>query len=65
MTGYTSTPGYCPGPSSEECCTPPPGCVVGGVTGMCISTSLCSTLSGHTSTPGYCPGPSTEECCTP
>jgi hypothetical protein len=22
MTGYVSTPGLCPGPASEECCTP-------------------------------------------
>jgi hypothetical protein len=22
MPGYVSTPGYCPGPASEECCTP-------------------------------------------
>jgi hypothetical protein len=61
MPGYTSTPGYCPGPASEECCTPPPSCVVNGVQGVCINTSLCT----GTSTPGYCPGPASEECCTP
>jgi GH25 family lysozyme M1 (1,4-beta-N-acetylmuramidase) len=65
MTGYTSTPGYCPGPATEECCTPPPSCNVGGVAGVCIQTSLCATLPGHKSTPGYCPGPASEECCTP
>jgi hypothetical protein len=61
MTGYTSTPGYCPGPASEECCTPPPSCSVGGVSGICIDVSLCT----GTSTPGLCPGPASEECCTP
>ena len=61
MTGYTSTPGYCPGAASEECCTPPPSCVVNGVHGVCIDTSLCK----GTSTPGYCPGSASEECCTP
>jgi hypothetical protein len=63
-TGYTSTPGYCPGSASEECCTPPPSCTVNGVSGICIDTSLCATLPGGTSTPGYCPGSASEECCT-
>jgi Phage tail lysozyme len=63
-TGYTSTPGYCPGGSSEECCTPPPSCTVNGVSGICIDTSLCATLPGGTSTPGHCPGSASEECCT-
>lgn len=63
--GYTSTPGYCPGPAAEECCTPPPSCEVAGVAGICIETSVCAKLAGHHSTPGYCPGPAAEECCTP
>ncbi|HVY47456.1 MAG TPA: hypothetical protein VHB21_16320 [Minicystis sp.] len=70
--GHHATPGYCPGPDSEECCTPnaaspppPPSCDVGGVSGQCISTSACAAKSGHHSTPGYCPGPDSEECCTP
>ncbi len=65
MTGYTSTPGYCPGAADVECCTPPPACDVAGVAGVCIQTTACATLPGHTSTPGYCPGSATEECCTP
>ncbi len=63
MTGYTSTPGYCPGAADVECCTPPPSCSVNGVSGVCIDTSVCAS-NGGTSTPGYCPGSASEECCT-
>ena len=66
MAGYVSTPGYCPGSASEECCTPPaaaPSCTVNGVDGSCIQTSACAAM-GYVSTPGYCPGSSSEECCT-
>jgi hypothetical protein len=72
MAGYVSTPGYCPGPASEECCTPtnvppppPPTCQVNGVNGTCIDVSVCAGMAGYQSTPGYCPGPNSEECCTP
>jgi hypothetical protein len=65
MAGYTSTPGYCPGASNIECCTPPPSCKVGTTEGVCIETSVCATLAGHKSTPGYCAGPADVECCTP
>jgi hypothetical protein len=70
--GHHSTPGYCPGPASEECCTPnsspppsAPACEVDGESGTCISTTSCAAKGGHHSTPGYCPGPASEECCTP
>jgi hypothetical protein len=71
MPGYVSTPGYCPGPSSEECCTAvmgapaaPPSCNVNGVDGTCIDVGACAQMPGYVSTPGYCPGPASEECCT-
>jgi hypothetical protein len=64
MPGYESTAGHCPGPASEQCCTPPPACHVGGVGGSCIEVSLCASL-GKTSTPGHCGGPANIECCTP
>ena len=64
MAGHVSTPGFCPGPASEECCTKPKSCDVGGKAGMCVETSVCAGLHRH-STPGYCPGPANEECCTP
>jgi hypothetical protein len=63
MLGYSSTAGKCPGPASEECCTPPPSCAANGVAGVCISTSKCAAV-GYVSTPGLCPGPASEECCT-
>jgi hypothetical protein len=63
MTGYTSTPGYCPGAANIECCTPPPSCNADGVSGVCIDTSVCAAAGG-TSTPGLCPGAASEECCT-
>ncbi len=62
--GHVSTPGFCPGPASEECCTKPQSCHVGSKDGMCVETSVCAGLHRH-STPGYCPGPANEECCTP
>lgn len=75
MSGYVSTPGYCPGPASEECCTatsappppppPAPSCNVGGVDGTCIDAGICAGMQGYVSTPGLCPGPASEECCTP
>jgi lysozyme len=40
MPGYVSTPGFCPGPASEECCTP---------TGGGSSSSSASTSSGSSS----------------
>jgi hypothetical protein len=63
MSGYTSTPGYCPGAANIECCTPPPSCDVNGMSGTCIETSACAAMGG-TSTPGYCPGAADIECCT-
>ena len=51
--------------SSSSSGTPPPSCVVGGVNGTCIDTSICATMAGYVATPGYCPGPATEQCCTP
>jgi hypothetical protein len=64
MAGHVSTPGFCPGPASEECCTQPPTCHANGKAGMCIETSVCASLGRH-STAGLCPGPANEECCTP
>ena len=64
MSGHVSTPGFCPGPASEECCTKPPTCSAHGVSGMCVETSVCAGLGRH-STAGLCPGPANEECCTP
>lgn len=34
-----------------------------GVTGECISVSVCAAMTAYSSTPGLCPGPSTNECC--
>jgi hypothetical protein len=65
MAGHVSTPGFCPGPASIECCTEPVGCKVGSVAGICIETSVCATMTGHHATPGHCPGPASEQCCTP
>jgi hypothetical protein len=65
MAGHVSTPGFCPGPASIECCTEPVGCNVAGVAGICIETSVCATMTGHHATPGHCPGPASEQCCTP
>jgi hypothetical protein len=62
--GHVSTPGFCPGSASIECCTAPPKCSVKGVAGLCMETSVCASLPGHHSTPGLCPGPANEECCT-
>jgi lysozyme len=42
-----------------------PPCMVDGVAGTCIDTSVCATMAGYISTPGLCPGPATEQCCTP
>ena len=63
MAGYVSTPGFCPGAASEECCTPPPACNVNGVAGTCIDTGSCAAMGG-TSTAGLCPGAANIECCT-
>jgi len=41
-----------------------PPCMVGGVAGTCIDTSVCNGMPGYVSTPGLCPGPASEECCT-
>ncbi len=43
----------------------PPACVVDGIQGTCIDTSVCGAMPGYVSTPGLCPGPADEECCTP
>ena len=63
MPGSVSTPGYCPGASDVECCTPPPSCTANGVDGSCIDTSTCASL-GYVSTAGLCPGAANIECCT-
>ncbi len=42
-----------------------PPCMVDGISGTCIDTSLCAAMPGHVSTPGLCPGPAAEQCCTP
>jgi lysozyme len=42
----------------------PPTCMVGGVAGTCIDTSVCATMPEYVSTPGVCPGPASEQCCT-
>jgi lysozyme len=41
-----------------------PACMVGGVAGTCIDTSVCASMPGYVSTPGLCPGPASEQCCT-
>ena len=42
-----------------------PACMVGGIAGTCIDTSVCATMPGYVATPGFCPGPADEQCCTP
>ena len=42
----------------------PPTCMVSGVAGTCIDTSVCAAMPGYMSTPGLCPGPASEQCCT-
>jgi MYXO-CTERM domain-containing protein len=43
MPGYVSTPGYCPGPASEQCCTP---------TGTSSTSGSSTSSSGSTSSGG-------------
>jgi lysozyme len=51
--------------SSSSSTSGGPPCVVMGVAGTCIDTSICATMPGYQSTPGFCPGPVNEQCCTP
>jgi len=51
--------GSCTG--STQCCTPV-SCNTGTKTGVCISTSMCTTDVG-TSYPGFCPGSASIQCC--
>lgn len=47
MAGYTATPGYCPGPSDEQCCTPPSGGTTSSTSADAVSSSSASsTTSG-------------------
>jgi MYXO-CTERM domain-containing protein len=46
MPGYVSTPNLCPGPASEQCCTPT-STGTGGATTTGTSTSGGATSSGH------------------
>jgi lysozyme len=41
----------------------PPTCMVNGVDGTCIDTTVCANMGGM-STPNLCPGPADEQCCT-
>jgi lysozyme len=51
--------------SSTSSTSGAPPCVVMGVAGTCIDTSVCAMMPGYQATPGYCPGPANEQCCTP
>ena len=52
MPGYISTPGYCPGPASEECCTPTGSSTSSSSGGASSSSSTSGTSGATTSSSG-------------